>query len=201
LSFTFGRTNFGMKHFIRLLSLLCVTTLCSCEGDQTVRYKFTGLDLQHIHTSSGLTEVFSSDSIQKELYGLRLNLHPVETFRKGRYFDPYEAPAQNENPVHYIFITSDKAMDVDHTEGSLLNGNFIYFPGNYNYCRPLPEDSTAFYITADYLPRYPDNNFPDYADLLLINYPDSLDERKFFVRIVLYDGTEFSDSTSTIKLY
>lgn len=165
-----------------------------------MRYKFTNLQLEQLTTSTGPPTVFDADSISKAIYGLRLNLFPVETFRKGRYFDPYEAPAQNENAISNILITSDVAMDAAHQPGSNLNGFFIYYPGNYIYCEAVP-DTGYFNVFPEYLPSFPENNFPEFADLLLTKNVEFDLTRKFFIRLEMTDGTIYTDSTHTVFLY
>jgi hypothetical protein len=186
----------AIHFFILILALMA---LVSCEGDQTVRFRFTKLELEHLSSEGGNVKVTGVDSMQKELYGIRMNLFPVETFRKGRYFDP-ETPAEEEDRIKYIYITSDQDFDNDHPANTLLNEKFYYFPGNFLYSSPL-KDSTCFPVLAKYLPDFPDNNFPDYADLLLIGYSENNLPRKFYIKLKFQSGSTFSDSTSIIKLY
>jgi hypothetical protein len=180
------------------LLILTLMALVSCEGDQTVNFRFTKLVLEHLSSEGGNVFVTGVDSMQKTLYGIRMNLFPVETYRKGRYFDP-ETPAEEEDRIKYIYITSDEEFDSEHPANTLLNEKFYYFPGNFIYCSQL-KDSTCFPVLAKYLPDFPENNFPDYADLLLREYPENNSPRKFYIQLVFQSGATFSDSTSVIQL-
>src|SRR6478609_10630213 len=112
-----------------IILLLFSIVFVSCEGDQTVRFRFTGLDLDHVNSAPGLP-VIAHDSVPKKLYGIRLYLYPAETYRKGRYFDPYEAPPINEDPITKLTVWCDSAFN-GATPGSPINNQFLLFQGSY----------------------------------------------------------------------
>ncbi len=190
-----------MKYFISFLSFLALLFFTSCEGDEVVRYRFTSLDLENADSSPGLPVVNNADSLAKEIYALRLYLHPVQTYRKGRYFDSYESSVNAENFIKKIKITSSDSFDILHPALSNLNNYFVYLPGNYmNVSKPIEYEGTI-QPTAKYNADYEENNFPEYADLLLIHSPDNFVPRKFYVELFLEGGEVWLDSTALIKLY
>jgi len=188
-----------MKNFFILTTLFLL--IISCEGDQTVKYRFTSLDIENINYSGRLPQVSYSDSIPTNVYGIRLNLHSVETYRKGRYFDSYESSVSNENPITKIKITSTDSFNTNYPKGTILNKCFVYFPGNYNYVSVPIEENGTIYPNAEYNEDYPKNNFPLYVDLLLWKNVNNKIPRKFYVELVLKEGQVWTDSTELIKLY
>ncbi len=114
----------NLKLGILFLVLLSIS-IYSCEGDQELRFVFTDLSVENTTSEMGMPHVNYGDSLSGNLYGIRMNLYPEETSRKGRYFDPFEAPAIGGNAFRYIFITSNKDFDEEHPAGTLLNGVFI----------------------------------------------------------------------------
>jgi hypothetical protein len=172
----------------------------SCEGDQTVRFKFTNLELVHLSSEPGIPIVIDTDSTNGALYGIRMNLFPEETYRKGRYFDAYDSPPYLESEMKSIVITSNQDFDEDHSEGSILNDCFYRFPGSYLLADTL-RDTLGFRIFSDDFPDYPDVIFPEYYDLLLYKSPTVHVSRTFFIRMTFSDGTILSDSTEIIKLF
>lgn len=190
-----------MKHFLSLFSFVIVILFSSCEGDEYVTYRFTAFDLENANSSAGLPFVSNVDSTPKEVYALRLFLHPVQVSRKGRYFDQYESSVIPENPIMKIKITSSDSFDISHPAGTNLNNYFVYLPGNYMYVSdPIASDGTI-HPTAKYNDDYADHNFPEYADLLLIHPPDNFVPRKMFVELIMGGGAVWIDSTALIKLY
>jgi hypothetical protein len=182
------------------LALLFLLALVSCEGDQTVRFKFTNLELDHLSSEQGIPIVIDADSAKGALYGIRMNLFPEETYRKGRYFDAYDSPPYLESDMKSIVITSSHDFDEDHPEGAILNDCFYRFPGTYLLADTLT-DTLGFRIFSDDFPDYPDVIFPEYYDLLLLKYPTVHVSRTFFIRMTFSDGTVLSDSTEVIKLF
>ncbi len=182
--------------------LFCVSLMfVSCEGDIYIDYKFGGLDVYHLDNTGNVPQKSTADSLPGMSYGLRLDLHSVETSRgRGRYVDYNDAPPRNENSMRAIYITSDQPFDASHPAGSLLNDKFYYFPGNYSNSVALL-DSTPFVLNVQSMREFPEMEFAEYADLLLINPPNNLGERRFTVRIVLQDSTEMIANTSLIHLY
>lgn len=190
-----------MKPFLFIFSFVAVIFFSSCEGDEYVTYRFTSLDLKNADSSPGMPMVINSDSIRNEVYVLRLNLHPVEVSRKGRYFDTYESSVRAINPIVKIKITSSDSFDIMHPAGSNMNNYFVYLAGNYMHVsEPIEYDGTIA-PTAKYNEDYAENNFPEYADLLLIHPPDNLVYRKFYVELTIKDEGIWKDSTTLIKLY
>ena len=186
-----------MKNGLYLLVLLA---LIACEGDQTLRYKIGGLSVVPLETSLAYPIELTSNSCAASTFGLRLDLMSYETYRKGRYFDYYESYAQCENPIKYLRITSPVDFNVSHPAGTLLNDCFYYFPGDYSMVEGMLIDSTPPKITARYMPDYETQNFPLYADLLLLELPTSEITTPFQVEIELSDGTVYQSSTSAITL-
>ena len=169
--------------------------LVSCEGDQTVRYRFTGLDVVPANSAGGfITPTF--DPIPAQTAGIRLLLFPEETYRQGRYFDPQESSVNNENPITVIKIWCNRPFNAD-TAGTLLNNYFVYVPGNYLYAKPL---DNGLHPTARYNDDYEYNNFPDHADLLMRVAPQPGDYT-FYVELQMDNGGIYTDSTSTMHLY
>ncbi len=152
------------------LAIVLLLALSSCEGDQTVRFKFTNLELVHLTSEHGMPIVFDADSAIGALYGIRMNLFPEETYRKGRYFDSYDSPPYLESDMKSIVITSNQDFDDLHPAGSILNDCFYRFPGSYVDADTLT-DTLGFRILSQYFPGYPDIIFPEYSDLLLRKYP------------------------------
>jgi hypothetical protein len=183
--------------FLFFISLMFV----SCEGDISVGYKFGGLDVYHLDNTGSIPQKSTADSLPGIAYGLRLDFHSVETYRgRGRYVDYNDDPPSNENSMRAIYITSNEPFDASHPAGSLLNDKFYYFPGNYANSEALL-DSTPFVLNVQSMREFPEMEFVEYADLLLINPPNYLGQRSFTVRIVLQDSTEMIANTSLIKLY
>lgn len=175
--------------------------LASCEGDQTVRYIFTDLTLEHISSENGANQVIDNPDQSSATYGFRCHLSPEETYRKGRYFDPYESSISCDDPIQFIYITATSDFDANHPAGSLLNDLFYYNPGNLRAAEYLHGDTLAPYIDMKHLPTYPDSNFPEYADFMLAEPIPSNQDIAFIVRLVAYSGTSFVDTTSTIQLH
>lgn len=188
-----------MKRHSFLFSVLSafLLSLSSCEGDQTVHYAFTDLDLAHLNTSAGMP-FLSSDSVPKTLYGIRLSLHPQEISRKGRYFDPNESSVVNDNPITLFKVWSDSTF-MGQTPGTILNDHFMHFPGSYLHAERI-EIGGSIEPTARYSPDYENNNFPLYTDVLLISDPNP-GAYKFFIELTLENGSIFTDSTLMVKLY
>jgi hypothetical protein len=184
------------------LFFFCVSLMfVSCEGDIGISYKFGGLDVYHLDNTGSIPQKSSDDSLPGIAYGIRLDLHSVETGRgNGRYIDYDETPPRNENPMRAIYITSDQPFDASHPAGSLVNDKFYYFPGNYANSEALL-DSTPFVLNVQSMREFPEMEFAEYADLLLINPPENLSKRSFTVRVVLRDSTEMTSNTTLIKLY
>jgi hypothetical protein len=182
------------------LAIVLLLILISCEGDQTVRFKFTNLELVHLSSEAGNPIVIDDDSTKGVLYGIRMNLFPEETYRKGRYFDAYDSPPYLESDMKSIVITSNQDFDDLHPAGNILNDCFYRFPGSYLLADTL-RDTLGFWILSDDFPGYPDVIFPEYYDLLLLKYPTVHVSRTFFIRMTFSDGTALSDSTELIKLF
>lgn len=190
-----------MKTLLFIFSFVSVILFSSCEGDEYVVYRFTSLDLESTNSSQGLPFVSNVDSVKKEIYGLRLYLHPVQVSRKGRYFDTYESSVSAENQIMKIKISSSDSFDIAHPAYTNLNNYFVYLPGNYLYLSdPITTEGTIK-PTAKYNDNYAEQNFPEYADLLLIHPPDNFVPRKFYVELTLLGGEFWVDSTAIIKLY
>lgn len=174
--------------------------LLSCEGDQSVSYIFTGLELEHITSQYGQNRVTASAEQSSSTYGIRCNLSPVETYRKGRYFDPYESYVSCDDPIQFIYITATNDFDAEHPAGHLLNDFFYYNPGNLREAIYLHGDTIAPDIDMKLLPTYPNSNFPEYADFMLSQPIESTSDIAFVVRLVTQSGQIFIDTTSTIHL-
>ncbi len=188
-----------MKYFLILFSF--VVLFSSCEGDEYVTYRFMNLTLAHADSSPGLPVEATVDSMRKDIYVLRLYLYPVETSRKGRYFDSYESQVVPENPIEKIVITSSDSFDISHPAGANLNNYFVYFPGNYMFVGEPIAFEGKITPTAKHRDDYEGKNFPEYADLLLIHPPDNFVARKFYVNLTMKGEGVWTDSTSLIKLY
>ncbi|MEN9348748.1 MAG: hypothetical protein RLZZ77_2259 [Bacteroidota bacterium] len=193
---TFARMNWKKIYFFIIAYLLV-----SCEGDQSVRYVFTDLSLEHISSETGPNQTNDHLDQSSTTYGIRCNLSPVETYRKGRYFDPYESSISCDDPIQFIYITATSDFDLIHPEGSLLNDLFYYNPGNLRDAEYLNGDTVAPYFDMKHLPTYPDSNFPEYADFMLAEPITSSQNIAFIVRMITYSGTAFVDTTSTIQLH
>jgi hypothetical protein len=189
-----------MKRLVLPFALIILLSLTACENDQSVGYKFTGLKAVNLNSTPGKPVVDDADSIRKEIYGIRLYLYPVETYRKGRYFDESESGVSAEDPVADIDITSSAAFDAAHPPGTDLTNYFFYFPGNYFHCTDL-NDGSQFRPTAKYNDDYADHNFPDHADLLLKSMPDNSAYRKFYIKLKYKSGYYRTDSTKLVRLY
>ncbi|MFL5765554.1 MAG: hypothetical protein ACJ77K_16535 [Bacteroidia bacterium] len=189
-----------MKQLFFILICSPLLLLTSCENDQSVSYKFTGLKAANVNTSAGLPQVDNSDSIRKEIYGIRLYLYPVEVSRTGRSFDPSESGVMPVDPIADIDITSDVPLDSAYPAGSELTSCFYYLPGTYFHIVPL-SDGSAFEPTAKYNSDYAEHNFPEYADLLLARVPANFAFRKFYIKLKYRSGYYRTDSTNLVKLY
>ena len=187
-----------MKNYFYLFLLLVFT---SCEGDQTVKYVFTDLQADHLTSENGANDINTNSQQASATYGIRCNLSPVETYRKGRYFDPYESSVNCEDPVEFVLITATADFDSEHPQGSLLNDLFYYNPGNLRDVTFLENDSLAPYIDMRHLPTYPTSNFPEYADFMLENSIGQATDISFIVHLITQNGDEFIDTTSTIQLH
>ncbi|MFZ4785768.1 MAG: hypothetical protein ACOYLH_09840, partial [Flavobacteriales bacterium] len=187
----------SMKKWFFSLSLLA---LVGCEGDQTLRYKIGGLTAIPLETSLAYPVELEGHSCQAATFGLRLDLHSYETYRKGRYFDYYESYAQCENPIKYLRITSAVGYNAAHPAGTLLNNCFYYFPGDYSMVVGPLSGSEPPNITARYMQDYETQNFPLYMDLLLLELPDGTIDMAFDVEIEFADGTTYESTTPVITL-
>ena len=172
-----------------------ILSFVACEGDQSVRYRFTGLDVIPLSSAGGLPAI-TTDSIPASTAGIRLLLFPEETYRKGRYFDASESGVLNENPIETVRIWCNRSFNSD-TAGTLLNSYFIYVPGNYLYAQQLDKGLNP---TARYNDDYESINIPDHADLLLTTTPQP-GIYKFYVELQMNGGGIYKDSTSLMHLY
>ena len=189
-----------MKRFLFVFSFVTVILLSSCEGDEYVTYRFTSLDIDHVTSAPGIPIVTYADSMAKELYGMRLYLHPVELSRDGRYFDAYESSVVNEDPITKIKINCVESFDATHPAGTEITNYFVYVPGNYVYAQPL-KIGEGLSPTAKYNPDYESVNLPMYADILLSKQPDFISYRRFAVTLTCKSGTVYNDTCGLIKLY
>lgn len=195
------RKNRMVQQF-KLIYLLCVIVLLgSCENDQTLKYKWTNLDLAHLDNSGYSPVITTADSLPKSVYGLRLFLYPVETSRTGRRFDVYESTVTNDNPVEAITISSNSVINTPtqtFAAGDPINTLFYVF--NNSYKTAIPLNLSSLNGTAYYNENYADEPFPKYVDLLLMNPPTNVASHRFIVNIRLTQGQIFSDTASIIKL-
>lgn len=166
---------------------------------QNVEFRATALDLTHIVANNEGTLEFTGDSCRALNYGIRLMLDPVEVNRTGKVFDTNESGVRMSPSMQNIYITASADFDATHPRGSYLNELFYYFPSNYAFVQLL-KDTLGFNPTAKYASNYEQQNIPKYADLLMAKAIDTSTPIKFYVRMVMSDGTEFEDSTSTIRL-
>jgi hypothetical protein len=56
----------------------------SCEGDQEIHYRFTAMDAENVRNTSSVPSPVQDSAIPANAYGIRINLHPEETYRTGR---------------------------------------------------------------------------------------------------------------------
>lgn len=189
-----------MKQLFLFISAVVLLFISSCESDQNVTYKFTDIDIVNINSSPGIPVISNTDSIPKAVFGLRLDLYPVETSRSGRTFNESESSVVNENPIRRITITCTGSFDSAHPAGVNITDKFIYFPGNYLHTQRLV-DEYSFQPTAQYNDDYYKNHYPDHADLLLVKPPDSILSGKFYVTLLFQNGGAWTDSSSLVKLY
>lgn len=179
---------------------MSLLALLGCEGDQTLKYKIGGLTAIPLETSFAYPVELEGNVCQAATFGLRLDLHSYETYRKGRYFDYYESYAQCENPIKYLRITSSVDYNASHPAGTLLNNCFYYFPGDYSMVEGTLVDSLPPKITARYMQDYETQNFPLYMDLLLLELPEGTIDMPFDVEIELADGTIYESTTAILTL-
>jgi hypothetical protein len=182
------------------LWVLLTILLISCEGDQTLRYRITGLEAIPLETSAAYPVELTGTTCSAGTFGIRLDLKTIETYRKGRYFDYYESYADCENNFKYLRIRSTTDFNATHPAGTLLNDCFYYFPGDYTQVTGVLVDSTPPEITARYMPDYETQNFPLYADLLMLEKPSEEISLSFDVEIEWSNGFIFQSSTPVITL-
>jgi len=188
-----------MKHFFAAVLFALIISLVSCEGDQDVHYRFTSMDVENVKNTNTFPSPTSDTSIAANQYGIRINLHPEETYRKGRYFDAYESPVTCENAITSILVTADSSFGNNYPAGDSLNDHFILFNGNYLHTTPLL--ATGGQPTAVDRDDYATHNFPEYTELLLVVPPDTARSFRFRVDIILKDGTHWTDSTAHVFLH
>jgi hypothetical protein len=186
-----------MKYVCFFISMCFLLT--ACERDQSVVYKATALHLSHVVANNAGTTAFFGDSCRALNYGVRLALDPAEVSRTGKIFDTYESGVRMSPSIQNIFISANGDFDNAHPRGSFLNELFYYFPNNYAFAQAL-KDTMGFNPTAKYMSDYEQQNFPKYADLLLTRPISSSASMKFYVKMLMSDGTVFEDSTNTIRL-
>lgn len=183
-------------------SALFLVLLVACEGDQTVKYKWTRLDVTNLDNTSRYPAPTGLDSISKSVYGIRLYLFPVETYRKGRYFDEYESIVINENPVDTISISSTQDLYLANDTfiaGEPINSLFYHFNNTYSTSAQM-----SFYglpANAYYYDNYKDVPYPEYVDLLLMFPPINSIEQRFRIYMRMDDGQVYVDTTESIKLF
>jgi hypothetical protein len=186
-----------LSKVVLFVSWITLVVLSSCENDQSVTFRFTNLDLDHVDSSPGLP-VLAHDSVKAAVYGVRLYLYPVEISRKGRHFDPYEAPPVNQDPITVFNVWSNAYFNGT-PPGTSLNNHFILFQGSYTHVDTL-HPNAPISPTARYHDDFEKNNFPDYVDILLLDRP-ATGNYKFYVEMHMQNGGVFKDSTTSIKLY
>lgn len=185
-----------IKHL--LIFLVVSLFLISCEHDENVGYKFTGLDLNPVNTSSGMPEA-CNDSVPAAVFGIRLYLFPQVVYDAGGNFDPYESSSSNVNPISKITITSDAPFNSE-PPGTPLNNYFVHFPGNYMHTQPIEVGGTID-PTARYHEDYADLPYPEYTEILLRKTISIPSFNKFYIQLDFKFGGAFIDSTRTIYLY
>lgn len=183
-----------MKLIVPLFFVLWVCS--SCEGDYSIAYNITGLDLSHAENTGEVPIESTLDSIPGIAYAIRLHLYPVELSRSGRYLDR-ETPPSNSNPPDSVHVICNKDFNTSYLKGSLLDELFLVYNHSYFNVRTLDN----VYFTNQYYEGYYDQPLPEFADLLLVESPDISQEFKFYVTLYLRDGTVFMDSTTNVHLY
>jgi len=179
-----------------VILFLVVILFSGCEGDYSITYKITGLEVGHAENTGEVPVENTLDSIPGIAYAIRLNLFPIETSRTGRYLDR-ETPPSNTNPPDSIHVTCDKEFSSSYPVGSFLNSILLVYNHSYFNVRTLDN----VYFTNQYYEGYYDQPLPEFADLLLIESPELSQDYKFYVTLYLSDGTVFIDSTTNIHLY
>src|SRR3989344_6169702 len=117
-----------------ITSVAFLVLLVACEGDQTVKFKWTALDITNLDNTSRYPAPTGLDSISKSVYGIRMYLFPVETYRQGRYFDEYESSVVNENNVDTISVSSTQDIYIANDTflaGESINSLFYFFSNTY----------------------------------------------------------------------
>ncbi|PCJ64398.1 MAG: hypothetical protein COA58_13675 [Bacteroidetes bacterium] len=188
-------SRFSKLFFCTFLSGL----LLSCEGDYYIDYEWVSMDAIHGNNSNKWPEPSSDDSISADHYVLILQMETNELKREGRYLDQ-ESPPSNVNGLDSLFIYSSKDFDSEHPANSNLTDLFVIL--NDTYYSTLPADgSEGYWINNHQSPRFYDDPNVTHIDLMLQQKPSLKDSFRFYVRMVLDDGTAFTDSTTSIALF
>lgn len=178
-----------------LLVFVAAAAVASCHKSSYRLYQFTGLDLQPA-TSAGGIPVATTDTVRCALFGIQLNLHPVEVDAKGK-MEVYKTEIGNVNAVIGIRIWSDQPYNGIPAHGN-LNTQFLHFRGSYFDVDSIGA-SGGITPTARNYPDYAQNPFPAYTQLI-VKTPPAPGDYRFFVQLTLRDSTSFLDSTDIIHL-
>lgn len=171
----------------------------SCNEEQEIHYRFTAMDAENVRNTSSVPSPVSDTAIPANAFGIRLHLHPEETYRTGRDFDPYTSLVSCDNPVAGIHVIADSSFGPGYPAGAVLNDHFILFNGSYLHTSPL--NSSGLVPTAKFRADYADHPLPDYTEILLVTPPDTTRTFRFIIQLTLKDGTQWADTTNAVKLY
>lgn len=172
----------------------------SCSKYKNIEYHFSNLKVNNLDNSGAETTVSAADSLNSKAYGIRLNLYPIIDKETSESFSAEKSQVINTNTITSIYITSSDSFDVNLPPGACLNKRFIYYKNVYNTFDTIG-CQTGIMPSLYYSPNYKEKRVPDYADILLIHPPKNIKTHRFKIRLTLTDGTQFTDSTSAIKLY
>lgn len=174
--------------------------LISCSKYKNIEYHFSNLTVNHLDNSAAETTVSTADSLNSKAYGIRLNLYPIIDKETSESFSAEKSQVINTNTITSIYITSSDSFDVNLPPGACLNKRFIYYKNVYNTFDTIG-CSSGIRPTLYYSHNYEEKRVPDYIDILLMNPPKNHKTHRFKITLNLTDGTQFTDSTSSIKLY
>jgi hypothetical protein len=183
---------------IRILLIVLIAGLSSCEGDISLGYEWTGMTSENANNTSEFPQADNSGNIPASVFAIKLHMQTVELYRNGRYLDT-ETPPRNENSLDSLIITSDQDFNATLTAGSNLTGLFTILNDNYFYTLPA-DGSEGYFITKIYADDFYDKPIVDEIDILLMDAPTNPGPHTFTIKMILKDSTELDHSTSPVLL-